>query len=165
MTIPEEPMKRPPVAQKLLPPLVPPTPVYVPSHRPVSVIIIAVLFFIGVAVEIIGLFWHEYSDMLTQAERVANVLFAVIYLVVGICLLKWLPAARVAAIITLIARFAISLPMVFLELAFHPRNLPMSQDLFIGTIEIEIAFAVLMGIYFALLIYYLTRPAVKAAFV
>jgi len=168
MTIPEERAEgaqaRDEVMVSRVPPP-PPTAAYAAplvARRPVSVIVIAILFFIGVAMEVAGLFQAvEGSSTFRLIGQIDSVVFALLQTVVGIALLQMRPWARVTAIITIIVRYVTTLPFIYIGSMYAAESNGLQMNNIIGSCAI-IAFFLL--IYFAILIIVLTRPGVKAAF-
>jgi len=145
------------------PSILPPPPELPPGVKPgrkrlASVIVIAILFFIGAAVEITGLFQSSHvSGTLTIINRTDSVLFCLAQIIVGIGLLQSRPPARIAAIIILIVRYLTMVTLTLVEVMQFGVSAEMA---IVGSI---VVFTVAL-VYFGILIFFLTRPGVKAAF-
>jgi hypothetical protein len=137
------------------PPLIPPSPV----KRPVSVIVIALLFFIGAALECSGLFQPSHiSSTMTTINHADSIVFMTLQILVGIGLLILHPAARTAAIVALVLRYLTTIPEGIIEITGTPTVMFTAQ---LATFVVVLS---LMTIYFSVLIFFLTRPYMKTAF-
>jgi len=128
------------------------------KKRPASIIVIGILFFVGAAVEITGLFQSsKFSDTLTIINRIDSLLFCLVQIATAIGLLQCRPPARTAAIVILIIRFVTMVPLTLVEAMQFGVSAAMAIA---GSIMV---FSLVL-VYFGVLIFFLTRPGVKAAF-
>ena len=91
------------------------------AERPASIIVIAILFFIGSLTEFFELFLRNQHMGATVIviSSVVKVFFCVVLLLVGIGLLQLRAIARTGAIATLILRFVTYFPLFSLGLIVH----------------------------------------------
>ena len=127
-------------------------------RRPICVVIIGILFLIGAIFEIWPSSSHE-TGFYKIADDMSTVVFFLLELITGVGLVLWKPKIRVIAIYVLIFRFLADIPMSTHDAYASPTTLPF------GTIGLWLVIMyLLMGSYFAMMIFFLTRPGVKAAF-
>ena len=151
-----------PQAPHLLPP--PPAVAARPElrpARPASLIVISILFLIGGVSELLGLAQSTGSKVWDIIGRVDSVLFFIVLTAIGIGLLLLKPWARTAAVYAIVMRFVTTLVFLVPNVPLITQGEVIPEALLIG---ILIGVMVMMGAYYGVLIYFLTRPYMKAAF-
>lgn len=156
----EQPVTMQPHAQVPPPPPVSPfIEIQQQATRPISPRVIGILFFVGALVELSGLFGNDGEPRwLIITSIVDSLVFAIVLTVVGIGLVQYRVWAPRVSIISLVARFLTELPL----LAYYIHVPPTATERQFFIIFFSIVY-VLSLLYFATLIFFLTRPAVKAA--
>jgi len=165
MTIPED--NSPFSSDQSSPPThIPPTPLLSPeqcvtdssTRLPASVIIIAILFIIGAVAELSGFFDKTIaSPNMRYLNKLDSLVFAFANILTGLGLLQRRAMARVGAMYNLIARYVTEIPLTLWSLkAEHPTTT------WSTTIGVTFTF-IFLAIYFAILLFFLNRPAVKEA--
>jgi len=144
------------------PPALPPG-VRVGGKRLASAIVIGILFLVGSVFEVIGLVVPSTDPpLLLWINRVDCIIFAIILAVMGVGLLSMKPWARAGAIKAIVVRFILIIVLSLVELNFTPAQPAFTSDSVRFTVYAVIT--AITALYYGILIFFLTRPGVKAAF-
>lgn len=145
------------------PPMSPFVEIQQQATRPISPRVIAVLFFLGALVDIGGLDDSKHHGAsLHLLSIIICVVFAIALTGVGIGLVQYRSWAPRWAVITLIARFVMMLVYAILAIGKVRMLVPPELGPNFIPIVLAITFSVIL-LYFGTLIFFLTRPTVKAA--
>lgn len=161
--VPEPPTVAPPVVMHLPPP----PPQYIPQMNKSgrnTVIVMAILFLIWSLTSLAGL--SKLSQIGTQyyyLYLIHTVTLIVAYTAVAVGLFQFRAVARVGAIYLLIFRALTGIPLSYLTLNRLLPTLHMPDDGKKIVLVIMVIGTVFLLTIFGIMIYYLTRPAVKEA--
>lgn len=147
---------------------IPPTPLIAPMPSateppmqiPASIIVIAILFFVGALVEFTGLFGSPFgSPTYNLVTRLDSLVFLLANILTGIGLLQRRAVARIGAMINILVRYLSMMLLMCWEVTTH-QAVSISPSM---TMYVSIGIMAVTAVYFAALLFFLNRQAVKAA--